>query len=69
MLGLTIGEALELVRQGLTTAQALAGAIRAGQAQVTGPLGPDEVVSHIDAAIAASAAAGDAAAHRIEERQ
>lgn len=68
MLGLTIVQAVELIRQGMTTAQALADAVRAGRAQVTAPLGPDEVAAHIDAAIAAAASAGDAAAQRIENR-
>lgn len=74
MLGLilTIENAIALVQRGLTTASAIAGAVKAGHTAVVGPrnaaLSADDVAASIDAAIAAAGATGDAAAQRLEDR-
>lgn len=74
MLGLilTIENVIALVQRGLTTASAVAAAVQAGHTAVVGPmntpLSAEDVVAHVDAAIAAAGDAGAAAAGRIEHR-
>lgn len=69
---MTIATAIDLVKLGLTTVQAIAAHIQNGRLRVTGAdevvLSAEDVASRIDAALVAAGQVGDAAAGRIEDR-
>lgn len=74
MLGLilTIQSVVALIQRGLTTANAITEAVKAGHTAIVGnnnqPIAAADLVAKIDATLAQAAATGDAAAGRIEGR-